>query len=185
MNNRPISHVLFTFSLSLGVAVFRLARAMQYAGFLCEERMPDEPNETMTIVKPVGIMFAPTLGRWNHSCFPNVAIQYNRGFVYARAVKNIKPGQEITFSYVPDLYRGVGREQRMTLLKENWGFDCTCQGCTTDIIVRGEFSLALLRLVNFTFCTPFLSNSKITMNRPSSQWTKSLEILNFPYPPYL
>jgi SET domain-containing protein len=43
----------------------------------------------------------------NHSCRPNAESHQIRGKVFIRAIKNIKPGDEITYDYGTDYYRNV------------------------------------------------------------------------------
>src|SRR5215471_14669735 len=48
------------------------------------------------------------LGRYaNHSCRPNAESYTVKHRVFLRAIKNIKPGDEITYDYGTDYYRNV------------------------------------------------------------------------------
>jgi SET domain-containing protein len=48
------------------------------------------------------------LGRYaNHSCRPNAESHRLRGKVYIRAIKAIRPGEEITYNYGRDYFRNV------------------------------------------------------------------------------
>lgn len=48
------------------------------------------------------------LGRYaNHSCRPNAELHQLNGKVIIRAIKSIKPGDEITYDYGRDYYRNV------------------------------------------------------------------------------
>jgi SET domain-containing protein len=45
------------------------------------------------------------IGRYaNHSCRPNAESDRRKGKVFIRAIKNIKPGEEITYSYGRDYF---------------------------------------------------------------------------------
>lgn len=79
----------------------------------------------------------------NHSCVPNCAVRIDeQDRVEVRAVVDIQVGIEIEFDYVPDIshdpaqifeadqefrYRSVGRRKK--IIKERWGFDCSCEAC--------------------------------------------------------
>ena len=48
------------------------------------------------------------IGRYaNHSCRPNAESHYLNGKIIIRAIKTIKPGDEITYDYGTDYYRNV------------------------------------------------------------------------------
>lgn len=46
---------------------------------------------------------------------------------YTHAVRDIKPGEELTISYVDSL---SSRQVRQDRAKRNWGFGCTCNHCS-------------------------------------------------------
>lgn len=81
--------------------------------------------------KQIALGYCPHIGMMHHSCSPNVALQYR---TYKRstefiAIKEIKKGDELTYSYLKDLYKT--RIQRRELLKSKFMFDCTCADCLT------------------------------------------------------
>ncbi|TVY68677.1 SET domain-containing protein [Lachnellula suecica] len=75
----------------------------------------------------VGGIFA-NISRINHSCRPNAVHSWNpllnQETVYA--VRPIKAGEEITLSY----HAGGPSNTRKEILKEGFGFDCTCEICS-------------------------------------------------------
>jgi len=69
------------------------------------------------------------MSRFNHACNPNAEYFWNdeTDFRDLRAIKAIKIGDEITYSYV-----GVtcqDRDERRTHLKNNFNFHCMCEAC--------------------------------------------------------
>ena len=68
---------------------------------------------------------------FNHSCVPNVDVQWLRGNADAtfRTQLDVAQGEELTVSYV-DSFLGV-KERRQRLLF-GWGFECQCTACQND-----------------------------------------------------
>ncbi|KAI2782049.1 SET domain-containing protein [Daldinia loculata] len=69
------------------------------------------------------------VSRLNHACKPNMYSRFSSTTLGMEVVayRDIKPGEELTFSYLP---LNLLSEQRQTLIKE-WGFNCTCSLCTS------------------------------------------------------
>ena len=68
------------------------------------------------------------IGRYaNHSCRPNAESALSKGKVILRAIKAIKPGEEITYDY--------GREYFELFIKPK---GCRCVKCATRAIVSGK-----------------------------------------------
>ena len=58
------------------------------------------------------------LGRYaNHSCRPNAESHQLNGKVIIRAIRNIKPGDEITYDYGTDYYKNVITPSRCKCVK--------------------------------------------------------------------
>ena len=80
------------------------------------------------------LMLFPGIARINHACQPNCHHYWtNRGggrFV-VRAVRHIRPGEEITLSYMSPLQRSdfSDRDARRSILQEEFGFFCVCDLC--------------------------------------------------------
>jgi hypothetical protein len=79
------------------------------------------------VEEEVGGVFAD-IARINHSCRPNVVQYWNPLFekMTIYAVRAIPKGTEITTSYIPG---GVSQERKQ-ILKDHFGFDCTCELCS-------------------------------------------------------
>lgn len=75
----------------------------------------------------IGAIYA-TLCRANHSCLPNANPSWNDDFKAAalHAMRDIPAGEEITISYD----EGGPSSARRALLRDNFGFDCTCEVCS-------------------------------------------------------
>lgn len=71
----------------------------------------------------------PTVVRLNHSCHPNAHHIWDAesGREQVWVVEGVRPGQEITISYVRTF---CSKSFRQSLLKEKFGFLCTCQACS-------------------------------------------------------
>lgn len=76
---------------------------------------------------PVGGVY-PTICLINHSCFPNSHNSWNTNAEHEtiHAIRPIKAGEEITISYD----RGGPSTGRKAFLKEAFGFNCNCSGCS-------------------------------------------------------
>ncbi|CAE7243832.1 unnamed protein product, partial [Symbiodinium necroappetens] len=69
---------------------------------------------------------APAASYINHSCVPNCVEQIGEGCVRFFALRDIEPGEEITFAYL-DL--SLPLEDRKRLVKTSWDFSCDCARC--------------------------------------------------------
>lgn len=74
----------------------------------------------------MGTAVYPDVALVNHSCLPNVIITFNGTTAEVRAVKEIKPGDEVMISYIDLLYPTDDRNNR---LLESYYFTCDCQEC--------------------------------------------------------
>jgi hypothetical protein len=75
---------------------------------------------------PLGIIFDPMLGHFNHSCEPNAFLMMNGPAVVIRSLKPIKKNEEIFLSYV-DTTNPYHRRQ--SELQARWFFTCKCSKC--------------------------------------------------------
>jgi hypothetical protein len=71
----------------------------------------------------------PSASYFNHSCAPNVDKERDGRVWLFRAARDIEEGEQLCITYLSGQERKLGREQRMKLLRENWGFECACQRC--------------------------------------------------------
>ncbi|XP_061889911.1 N-lysine methyltransferase SMYD2-A-like [Entelurus aequoreus] len=74
----------------------------------------------------MGTAVYPDLALINHSCLPSVIVTYNGTRAEVRAVKDMKPGDEVLISYIDLLYPTDDRNKR---LRESYYFTCDCQEC--------------------------------------------------------
>ena len=68
--------------------------------------------------------------RINHSCIPNVSVEWVLLEMEVRAVRTVRKGEELVFNYVGVLGLGGTWKDRNDLLQRNWYFDCKCQVCS-------------------------------------------------------
>ncbi|XP_041660665.1 N-lysine methyltransferase SMYD2-B [Cheilinus undulatus] len=74
----------------------------------------------------LGTAVYPDVALINHSCLPSVIVTYNGTAAEIRAVKDMKPGDEVLISYIDLLYPTDDRNNR---LRESYYFTCDCQEC--------------------------------------------------------
>ncbi|KAH6850045.1 hypothetical protein B0I37DRAFT_390386 [Chaetomium sp. MPI-CAGE-AT-0009] len=65
----------------------------------------------------------PSIARMNHDCRPSAEYRYSARHLaqYVVAARDIRPGEELTLSYINPL---MVRARRVGRLRKNWGFDC-------------------------------------------------------------
>jgi hypothetical protein len=97
----------------------------------------------------VGGVF-PDISRINHSCLPNTVQYWNplleKQTIYA--VRKITSGDEITTSY----HEGGPSTERKKILKEHFGFECTCEICSlpTEALSESDERLAKAQTLDST-----------------------------------
>ncbi|WYZ34280.1 hypothetical protein EsH8_I_000556 [Colletotrichum jinshuiense] len=70
----------------------------------------------------------PEVSRYNHDCRPNMAFRIGDDLQHrTTVVRPVKPGEELTISYLDQL--GV-RSVRQHRAKRAWGFECGCSQCS-------------------------------------------------------
>uniref|UniRef100_A0A671Y5R9 [histone H3]-lysine(4) N-trimethyltransferase n=1 Tax=Sparus aurata TaxID=8175 RepID=A0A671Y5R9_SPAAU len=83
----------------------------------------------------MGTAVYPDVALINHSCLPSVIVTYNGTSADVRAVRDMKPGDEVLISYIDLLYPTDDRNNR---LRESYYFTCDCQECKTRSKVRWQ-----------------------------------------------
>ncbi|KAI0894337.1 SET domain-containing protein [Annulohypoxylon nitens] len=117
-------------------ALKQLSEEQREEIMLLERSMGGEPIEDILRTNIFGVELGfeiphlglfPIASRINHDCRPNVFWRYSVRTLTVEviAMRDIKPGEEITQSYVP---LGLSYQDRTDDLK-NWGFTCTCSLC--------------------------------------------------------
>ena len=73
-----------------------------------------------------------TVSRLNHSCRPNISIEFPSGTFCAEGilVREVLAGEELTISYVNE---NLPVEKRRKKLKDFFGFDCMCEKCLEEL----------------------------------------------------
>ncbi|XP_034555100.1 N-lysine methyltransferase SMYD2-B isoform X2 [Notolabrus celidotus] len=74
----------------------------------------------------IGTAVYPDVALINHSCLPSVIVTYKGTSAEIRAVKDMKPGDEVLISYIDLLYPTDDRNNR---LRESYYFSCDCKEC--------------------------------------------------------
>ncbi|XP_072320858.1 histone-lysine N-methyltransferase SMYD3 [Eucyclogobius newberryi] len=90
-------------------------------------------------LQEIGVGLYPSLSLLNHDCGPNCVMVFEGTKLNLRAVKDIKPGDELTVSYIDSLEL---TEVRRKQLEEQYHFTCSCQRCNSRdkdvLMVSGE-----------------------------------------------
>ena len=76
----------------------------------------------------IGCALSSTLGQFNHSCSPNVAVTLRGGRVVVSAVADIDVGEELSVSYVDAKEHLANRQAQLA----HYGFVCICTRCTQE-----------------------------------------------------
>lgn len=72
----------------------------------------------------------PEVSRFNHDCRPNAVFRIGQDMVHRTTViREVKPGEELTISYLDPLGQ---RAARMKRAKAAWGFECACSQCAAS-----------------------------------------------------
>lgn len=74
----------------------------------------------------VAFALCPALAMVNHSCLPNCQQITEGGYCRLRALRDILPGEELTYSYMS--LEGTEME-RKEAIRETWDFTCRCSRC--------------------------------------------------------
>jgi hypothetical protein len=126
----------------LGIHLRSLPSEKQKAFLSLHNNFPGKENPLSNIVRSNGYPLGAeadiggvfeNISRINHSCLPNAVHSWNgllgeRGEETVYAVRDIKEGEEITVSYLA----GGPSKERQSILKQSFGFDCTCVLCDSS-----------------------------------------------------
>jgi len=87
----------------------------------------------------------PEIAMMNHDCRPNAAYFWDEGTLshYVHATQTIQPGEEITITYINN---ERSRQKRMTHLKTNWGFDCSCSSCAAHDVLAADSDARIAKI---------------------------------------
>eukprot|EP00922_Rhytidocystis_sp_ex-Travisia-forbesii_P051496 GHVS01076416.1.p1 GENE.GHVS01076416.1~~GHVS01076416.1.p1 ORF type:complete len:244 (-),score=17.01 GHVS01076416.1:407-1138(-) len=78
----------------------------------------------------MGVGLYRTVALTNHSCDPNVEVDYELDYtIQVRAIRDISVGEEITQSYIDE---SLPLHDRSALLLQRYGFVCRCTKCEKE-----------------------------------------------------
>jgi SET and MYND domain-containing protein len=88
-------------------------------------------------LRPIGVSLYPSVSMLNHSCSPNCAVQFECGVgkpgakvgITVRAIREIRPGEQLTISYVGLAQNSSGRRRE---LHTQYFFSCSCPRCVAS-----------------------------------------------------
>jgi len=119
----------------------RFEDVLLMAGARDDEMSPGE-NLTDTLLRvlernqigygPDHTALFPAFARLNHSCAPNCAWHGDGSEMVVNSIVDIKPGEEVCVSYLPQYVIDAGFQTRRRVLQEKWGFSCNCNQCELD-----------------------------------------------------
>ncbi|KAF1912015.1 hypothetical protein BDU57DRAFT_564621 [Ampelomyces quisqualis] len=89
----------------------------------------------------------PELSMLNHDCRPNAAYFWDEQMMthYIHAIRDIRPGEEITITYTDN---EKDRKTRLKRLEANWGFKCACSACTAHPELTAESDSRLYQITH-------------------------------------
>jgi hypothetical protein len=98
-------------------------------------------------------VFFPLLAQANHSCYPSTTMRIPRtkdGAVEIITTRDVRAGDELTFSYVGDM----NRQDTRRYLWDTFGFHCSCELCAPRCLLDkctqvGQFQCKRCRLVRY------------------------------------
>ncbi|KAM9825692.1 histone-lysine N-methyltransferase SMYD3 [Syngnathus typhle] len=80
-------------------------------------------------LQEIGVGLYPSLSLLNHDCRPNCVMVFEGTKLHLRAVRDIKPAEELTISYIETLSL---TEERKKQLEDQYHFTCHCQKCDSQ-----------------------------------------------------
>lgn len=91
------------------------------------------------------------ISRINHACAPNCAHGWNERTqkMTIHAVRPIAPGDEITVTYLGSERESPTRDERQTVLRAQFGFECCCELCSLPAAALAESDARRARLITF------------------------------------
>ena len=116
----------------------------------------------------VGYFLDPFVAILRHNCVPNCVVTFEGNQVRVRAIRDIRPGEELT------LYFGqnIGRDRsdynsRRAFLKSHLNIDCTCKLCTQGPIgPTGTLHAEVTRLLRTLNLLPLREKRDISSQNP-------------------
>lgn len=66
---------------------------------------------------------------FNHSCIPNAVLLVHDCLAVCRAIRPIKPGEQVFFTYIDDESYSMTKKERNNQLELIYGFRCQCEFC--------------------------------------------------------
>ncbi|XP_076048727.1 SET domain-containing protein SmydA-8-like isoform X2 [Oratosquilla oratoria] len=104
----------------------------------------------------------PLLGRFNHSCLPNVTLRSdNNGVMYVRTSTDLKKGDQMYITYAGT---ATPLWQRQEYLKEVHYFHCRCSRCSDSSELNTNFSMPRCNECRAFFLQP-------STEAPEEDWT--------------
>lgn len=127
-----------------------------------------------------------TISRVNHSCAPNAAwgSTNNKEELEIRAICDIEENTEICVDYIGDRSFLMNMIDRKKLLEDTWGFDCSCDRCSS---VEDESVLTLLAKISVKlkeklcigdFSTVYKLHNQKRMTMSKMKFSNHQEMLN-------
>ncbi|XP_046740087.1 SET and MYND domain-containing protein 4-like isoform X2 [Diprion similis] len=93
------------------------------------------PKGAITLDKAKSIFIGggvyPTVALLNHSCNPSVIRYFIGTTMVVRALRTIRPGEEVSENYGP-IFTTMPLSERRRKLRLQYWFDCSCEACTNQ-----------------------------------------------------
>jgi len=145
-----------------------------------EARFSDKPTvtsifQTNCMPKDTGAAVFPHASRFNHSCNPNATFTWNPaiGKETIHAVRDIKPGEEITLAYCDIIHSKPLRKWEL----KHYGFTCDCPACDATDPWAEKSAERRAEIGDLERETEFLSNMREESALLSRQYLTMIKLL--------
>lgn len=105
-----------------------------------EELYDDIEKESGMFLNNEGCGLYPLQSLCTHSCRPNAeaTFPHNDHTLSLVALRDIRPGEEITVSYIDECSLSRSRHSRIKILRENHLFTCACPRCEEEAALQPD-----------------------------------------------
>ncbi|EFR02054.1 SET and MYND domain-containing protein 2 [Nannizzia gypsea CBS 118893] len=90
---------------------------------------------TTSFGDPLGLCIQPFACYMNHSCDPNAVVGFDEGLITVKALRKIKPDEQVFISYIDNTYPFEVRQKQ---LAERYFFTCKCSKCVEGVTARED-----------------------------------------------
>ena len=98
-----------------------------------------------------GLALYDCISKFNHSCNPNCVLVFDNNTGLIVTIRDIEIGEELTVSYYLLASYPIPADERQSLLKKHYDFNCKCQNCKVGVFKEwNDKERDIFRLINET-----------------------------------